>query len=567
MPHAGATPRSPCSIPPPPPPPSGHCALVWGQSPCDALTGGRILPCAMLPWLVMALSVCARLGTALPPRHMDTVVQIVEALEAAEDLSLLELARALGSCSTPGCRAVLGDPPAAPPAVPALSPEQWALLTQLLHPDPTAPERGVVLAPDGSTVALAPLLTGVEVGLRRAAGWSSPMPEPPAALDALYAVTITEALGTAFLLARAHNHSGATLGPDGCWDDVENPQSFTLLGPPSPVPEAIANGALDGVLLGARLAEAPVPLALLLRSYYGTDNGTASGRPLSSYRRRDFGALTGLKKLEEEVVAMLRLLRVLPPTRGLLEDVDEEEEVAIARQAAWDFMETYVAPRAAPSPPAPTPCAPCSASTRTPVAGMTSATGETNGTITLLPSPSPHRGPRHPATVPVTPPWSPSPHRGPCHPTVVPITLPQSLSPHRGPHHSAAVPITPSWSPSPHHGPRRPATVPVTPLQSPPPNSMHLVLTALGCPQLRGGLGWVPVPRSGVALGGCPHQRPQHQRLRRGLRGQLLGHPARSRRHRLGARRPPALRRQGRPAPPRLHPARPPAGGEHQLPR
>nr|XP_047911314.1 N-acetylmuramoyl-L-alanine amidase isoform X3 [Anser cygnoides] len=279
---------------------------------------------------------------ALPPRHMDTVVQIVEALEAAEDLSLLELARALGSCSTPGCRAVLGDPPAAPPAVPALSPEQWALLTQLLHPDPTAPERGVVLAPDGSTVALAPLLTGVEVGLRRAAGWSSPMPEPPAALDALYAVTITEALGTAFLLARAHNHSGATLGPDGCWDDVENPQSFTLLGPPSPVPEAIANGALDGVLLGARLAEAPVPLALLLRSYYGTDNGTASGRPLSSYRRRDFGALTGLKKLEEEVVAMLRLLRVLPPTRGLLEDVDEEEEVAIARQAARDFMETYV---------------------------------------------------------------------------------------------------------------------------------------------------------------------------------------------------------------------------------
>lgn len=279
---------------------------------------------------------------------MDTVVQIVEALEAAEDLSLLELARALGSCSTPGCRAVLGDPPAAPPAVPALSPEQWALLTQLLHPDPTAPERGVVLAPDGSTVALAPLLTGVEVGLRRAAGWSSPMPEPPAALDALYAVTITEALGTAFLLARAHNHSGATLGPDGCWDDVENPQSFTLLGPPSPVPEAIANGALDGVLLGARLAEAPVPLALLLRSYYGTDNGTASGRPLSSYRRRDFGALTGLKKLEEEVVAMLRLLRVLPPTRGLLEDVDEEEEVAIARQAARDFMETYVGREVAP---------------------------------------------------------------------------------------------------------------------------------------------------------------------------------------------------------------------------
>ncbi|XP_040398947.1 N-acetylmuramoyl-L-alanine amidase isoform X3 [Cygnus olor] len=399
---------------------------------------------------------------ALPPRHMDTVVQIVEALEAAEDLSLLELARALGSCSTPGCRAVLGDPPAAPPAVPALSPEQWALLTQLLHPDPTAPERGMVLAPDGSTVALAPLLTGVEVGLRRAAGWSGAMPKPPAALDALYAVTITEALGTAFLLARAHNHSGAILGPDGCWDDVENPQNFTLLGPPSPVPEAVANGALDGVLLGARLAEAPVPLAPLLRSYYGMDNGTASGRPLSSYRRRDFGVLTGLKKLEEEVVAMLRLLRVLPPTRGLLEDVGEEEEVAIARQAARDFMETYVAPRAAPSPPAPTPCAPCSASTRTPVAGMTLATGETNGTVTLLPSPfapmwslSPCHGPHHLTAVPVTPPRFPSPHNGPHHPTVVPITLLRSLSHRHGPRHPTMVPVTlpQSLSPrcSPHH--------------------------------------------------------------------------------------------------------------------
>lgn len=279
---------------------------------------------------------------------MDTVLQMVEALEAAEELSLPELARALGSCSTPGCLAVLGDPPAAPPDLPALSPEQRALLTHLLRPDPAVPERGAVLAPDGSTVALAPLLAGVEVGLRMAGGWPGPTPEPPAALDALYAVTLTEALGMAFLLAHAHNHSGATLGPSGCWDDVENPQNFTLLGPPSPVPEAVANGALDGVLLGARLAKGPVPLAPLLRSYYGTDNGTASGRPPSSYRRRDFGALTGLKKLEEEVVAMLRLLRVLPPTRGLLEDVGEEEEGAIARRAARDFMETFVGREMAP---------------------------------------------------------------------------------------------------------------------------------------------------------------------------------------------------------------------------
>ncbi|KAM6111702.1 N-acetylmuramoyl-L-alanine amidase-like [Phoenicopterus ruber ruber] len=280
----------------------------------------------------------------LPPRHMDSVVQIVEALESTDygfTGTVPELARALGGCSTPGCRAVLGEPPDVPPAPPTLSHEQWLLFTQLLRHDAAAPERGAVLAPDGSTVALGPLLAGIEVGLKRAAGWPSPTLEPPP-IDALYAVTITEALGTSFLLARDGDGNRATLGPGGCWDDVDDPQNYTLLGPPSPVPDAVANGAMDGVLLGAHLAQAPIPLADLLQGYYGTGNGTEKGRPPSSYRRRDFGVLTGPGKLEEEVAAMLRVLRVLPPTRELLEDVGSEEATAIARQAARDFTEVYV---------------------------------------------------------------------------------------------------------------------------------------------------------------------------------------------------------------------------------
>lgn len=280
---------------------------------------------------------------------MDSVVHIVEALESADPGfpgTVPELARALGGCSTPGCRAVLGEPPDVPPAPPTLNHEHWVLFTQLLHHDAAAPERGTVLAPDGSTVALAPLFAGVEVGLKRASGWSFPTTEPP--IDALYAVTVTEALATSFLLARDGDGDRATLGPDGCWDDVDDPQNYTLLGPPSPIPDAMANGAMDGVLLGVHLARESIPLADLLRGYYGTGNGTEKGRPPSSYRRRDFGALMGRGKLEEEVAAMLRVLRVLPPTQELLEDVGPEEVVAIARQAARDFMEVYVGREVAP---------------------------------------------------------------------------------------------------------------------------------------------------------------------------------------------------------------------------
>ncbi|XP_027527807.1 LOW QUALITY PROTEIN: N-acetylmuramoyl-L-alanine amidase-like [Neopelma chrysocephalum] len=300
----------------------------------------------MFPWLLLVLSLCARPGTGLPPRHMDSLVQILDALESpargGSPGSVPALARALGVCSTPGCRAVLGEPPEPPPGPPAaLPPEQWQLLRELLRAEP--PERRAVLAPDGSTVALGPLLAGIEAGLRLGGGLGGPLGPPPTLrppLDPLLAVTVAEVLGTSFLLARGGD--GAALGPGGCWDDVDDPQNYTLTGPPSPLPDAVANGAMDGAVLGARLAREPAPLAELLRGYYGTGNGSDRGRPPSSYRRRDFGALAGPGKLEEEVVAVLELLRVLPPTRGLLEGVGTDEVAAVARRAAGEFTRRYV---------------------------------------------------------------------------------------------------------------------------------------------------------------------------------------------------------------------------------
>ncbi|KAF4805659.1 N-acetylmuramoyl-L-alanine amidase-like protein [Turdus rufiventris] len=276
---------------------------------------------------------------------MDSVLDILDALESpargGSPGTAVVLARGLGVCSTPGCRAVLGEPLGTAERPPALTPGQWQLLTELLRHDPATPELGAVLVPDGSTVALGPLLAGIEAGLR-SGGSGPPLPtlDPPA--DPLLAVTIAEALGTSFLLAQGGDSNATALGPGGCWDDVENPLNYTSRGPPSPVPDPVAIGAMDGVILGTQLAQGPLPVAELLRGYYGVGNGSEAGRAPSSYRRRDFGALAGQERLEKEVAAVLEVLRTLSPSPELLRDMGTQEVVAVARQAAQEFTERYV---------------------------------------------------------------------------------------------------------------------------------------------------------------------------------------------------------------------------------
>lgn len=276
---------------------------------------------------------------------MDSVLDILDALESpargGSPGTTVALGRGLGVCSTPGCRAVLGEPPGTPERPPVLTLGQWQLLTELLRHHPATPELGAVLAPDGSTVALGPLLAGIEAGLR-SGGFGRPLPTLDPPTDPLLAVTIAEALGTSFLLAQRSHDNATALGPDGCWDDVENPQNYTLRGPPSPLPDPVAIGAMDGVILGARLARGALPVAELLRGYYGTGNGSEAGRPPSSYRRRDFGALAGRGRLEKEVAAVLGVLRTLSPTPEFLRDVGTQEVAAVAQRAAREFSERYV---------------------------------------------------------------------------------------------------------------------------------------------------------------------------------------------------------------------------------
>ncbi|XP_061568303.1 peptidoglycan recognition protein 6 [Cololabis saira] len=142
-------------------------------------------------------------------------------------------------------------------------------------------EQGVVLTPDGTTVALQPLLLGMEARL---------LSRTPGRPRGLYQLTLARDLGAAL---RPGSADAGRFGPDGCWDSLTSPRVFTLSGPASPFTTAQANGAMDGVVLGAEASgrpAGPLRLSSLLTQYYcrGLDARGLDGAPrLISRRRRE----------------------------------------------------------------------------------------------------------------------------------------------------------------------------------------------------------------------------------------------------------------------------------------
>ncbi|XP_070683879.1 N-acetylmuramoyl-L-alanine amidase-like [Pempheris klunzingeri] len=126
-------------------------------------------------------------------------------------------------------------------------------------------ERGVVLAPDGSTVALAPLLLGIELGLK------TKVEGTPA--DGIFPLTLGRTLGLSFLSLQDFPPS-YRLGPSGCWDSLDHPKVFKLSRPATPATDALINGGMDGAILGVDLSnltaseELPA-LSEVLKGYYG----------------------------------------------------------------------------------------------------------------------------------------------------------------------------------------------------------------------------------------------------------------------------------------------------------
>ncbi|XP_044514487.1 N-acetylmuramoyl-L-alanine amidase [Gracilinanus agilis] len=336
-------------------------------------------------------------STASLPLHMDSVIQILARIEqeapvlhhAAPGLLLMSESpidsfQHLLLSRAPSPAELKLDP---------LSPELRALATSLArHRVDSGQEYGVVLAPDGSTVAVEPLLAGLEVGLRgrramaiplefRASNSSSEVRDThkeagftllpqasttsqefgnmslnptilptvhansPTSVDNLLAVTLTRALGVAFLPGPG-NHTPTGLGPDGCWDQLSAPKTFSLLGTEasSALTVSYLNGALDGALLGdylSRSSKPHPPLTHLLTQYYGAGVG---GNPQfrSNFRRDNAANLTSQESLAQQVWGSLLLLQELEPSNPQMANLLQTQLAEVAAHAAKEFTEAFL---------------------------------------------------------------------------------------------------------------------------------------------------------------------------------------------------------------------------------
>ncbi|XP_071778664.2 N-acetylmuramoyl-L-alanine amidase [Centroberyx gerrardi] len=209
--------------------------------------------------------------------HLRNMVSFISAVEQVEDsnpgLSPLALVRALRRTAGHddpltvhflGASNNLSDAHVLDTAI--LNASSFSFFDKAIHHIVTdqGEERGVVLAPDGTTVALAPLLLGLEVGLK------AKIEAAPAV--GLFPLTLARTLGLSFLSLQDFPPSHR-LGPDGCWDSVLQPKMFKLSWPPTLATDALINGGMDGAILGADLSnvsasEQPQALSQTLKRYY-----------------------------------------------------------------------------------------------------------------------------------------------------------------------------------------------------------------------------------------------------------------------------------------------------------
>lgn len=160
-------------------------------------------------------------------------------------------------------------------------------------------ERGVVLTPDGTTVALSPLLSGIEIGLQATEDSTQPY--------GLFLLPLAKTLGLSFL---QFQNSPERLGPDGCWDNISTPMVFTLSGEPSLATDAVVHGGMDGAILGRHFSVvngSEVKLSEVLRSYYSDSMEELDhSHPRGRHRRQIFQNVTNPSLLQKKVADALQ---------------------------------------------------------------------------------------------------------------------------------------------------------------------------------------------------------------------------------------------------------------------
>ncbi|XP_029945437.1 peptidoglycan recognition protein 6 [Salarias fasciatus] len=199
-----------------------------------------------------------------------------------------------------------------------------------------AREEGVVLTPDGSTVALAPLLLGLEAGFRA---------RTPGRTRGLLQLTLAKDLGVALSAASS---ASTPLASDGCWDNRTAPRVFTLSHPGAPLTAAQVNGAMDGVVLGTRVSggsAGSARLSSLLTEYYchRLDGTGMDGAPrfISRRRRENFKALAPPPVLTRLAVKAEELRRRLGG-RSAMEAAEKRRLAAAVKEGMKEFVHVFM---------------------------------------------------------------------------------------------------------------------------------------------------------------------------------------------------------------------------------
>ncbi|XP_072549593.1 peptidoglycan recognition protein 6 [Salminus brasiliensis] len=298
--------------------------------------------------IVFLLLVVGSLTEDPPPKHMDNFIKAVETIEA-DNLGLGPLAVVIGLRKAAGIETTfiqnyfgsLSDD--SPTNSLVIKPELIRLLNSMIKHEVSelGVEEGVVLTADGITVALTPLLLGLEAGLRSTS---------PSRVRGLYPLSLTNNLVRSFLHhSRGDSSSSSSrLGPGGCWDNVKDPRVFTLSGVASLATDAQVTGGMDGVILGKRMAEInkhPLPLSSLLKRYYNHRLGAAGldAAPglISQLRRTNFRKLVNLPLLERQLMRSLSTVQKLEKYFKR-QKVEKKKLEEILNQGLDEFVHSYM---------------------------------------------------------------------------------------------------------------------------------------------------------------------------------------------------------------------------------
>lgn len=200
-------------------------------------------------------------------------------------------------------------------------------------------ERGVVLAPDGTTLALAPLLLGIEAGLKAHVGRTAP--------DGVFPLTLGRTLGLSFVSLQDFPPSNR-LGPNGCWDNMDYPKVFKLSRPATLATDAVISGGMDGAILGMYVSnllksEELQPLSEILKGYYNFDLCEGQdldhlSRNVSPKRRQISRSLLEPLDLHSQVMETLALVWKLEKTEWIALDTGVSQAV---KEGLKEFVQKY----------------------------------------------------------------------------------------------------------------------------------------------------------------------------------------------------------------------------------